>query len=306
MRLLFLGAGAVGGYFGGRLQQAGADVTFLVRPARAELMAREGLRIRSPLGDATLQVKTVTRDQLKPEYDLVALAPKAYDLDDAIATIAPAIGPDTFLLPFLNGIRHMDLLDERFGRQRVLGGVAAIGSMLDPQGVVVHLNPLQALTAGGRDQVTRKVAADFIAICGKTSFDSVLSDNIEMSLWEKWTFLAALAGATTLIGGSVGDIMATPYGERVLRGFYAETCAVAAASGFPINDGVRAKMTDTLTKRGSPFTASMRRDASTGQRTEHDHVLGDLIVRADGFGQATPLLAAAHSRLQANAVKPAG
>src|SRR5271167_1431545 len=108
MKILMLGAGGVGGYFGGRMAAAGADVTFLVRPKRAALLAATGLVIRSPLGDLTQQVKTVLAAEVKPDYDLVMFACKSYDLEDAIASVAPAMGPDTALLPFLNGVLHME------------------------------------------------------------------------------------------------------------------------------------------------------------------------------------------------------
>lgn len=298
MKLLFLGAGGVGGYFGGRLVEAGADVTFLVRPARAERIARDGLRIRSPLGDARLDVRTVTRDSVTPDHDLVVLSPKAYDLDDAIETLAPAVGPRTCVLPLLNGLAHMDRLDARFGRDRVLGGVAQIGAMLDPDGVVVHLNPVQSLIAGGRDPATQAVAAAFVDCCRSARFDATLSPDIVASLWEKWTFLAALAGLTTLMRAPVGPIVAADHGDRLARAFHAECIAVAAAHGQRVSDDAQSRALGMLTRRGSPFSASMLRDLQSGQRTEHDHVLGDLITRGAARGVATPLLMAAHCQLQ--------
>ena len=130
-KLLFLGAGGVGGYFGGRLIEAGVDVSFLVRPARAASLSAQGLRVSSPHGDLTLPVKCVTRDSVLPDYDLVILAPKAYDLDDAMDAVAPAVGPATFVLPLLNGLAHLDALDARFGADRVLGGEAHIVATLE-------------------------------------------------------------------------------------------------------------------------------------------------------------------------------
>lgn len=306
MKMLFLGAGGVGGYFGGRLVEAGADVTFLVRPARAASLRRDGLRIRSPLGDAQLAVKTVTADELAPQYDLVVLAPKAYDLDDAVAAVAPAVGAHTHVLPLLNGIAHMGVLDRRFGRERVLGGVAHIGAVLEPDGTVRHLGELHALTAGGRDAQAAAVAAEFIAVCVQARFDAVLSADIETSLWEKWVLLAALAGITTLTRGSVGEIMATRDGERLVRQLHAECAAVAAAAGIAIAPQVHERTLAMLTRRGSSFTASMLRDLQSGLRTEHDHVLGDMLARADGFGHDAPVLRAAYCHLQVQAARRAG
>src|SRR5215813_3532372 len=138
MKILILGAGGVGGYFGGRMVQNKTDVTFLVRPKRAELIGRDGLRIKSRYGDAKLDVRCITQEQVKAGYDLVLFTAKAYDLQSAIDAIAPAVDAKTCVLPFLNGIAHYDTLDKRFGRERVLGGVAYIGTKLSSGGEVDH------------------------------------------------------------------------------------------------------------------------------------------------------------------------
>ena len=297
-KLLFLGAGGVGGYFGARLIEAGVDVSFLVRPARAAVLRQHGLRILSPHGDLQLPVRCVTHDTVEPEYDLVLMAPKAYDLDDALDTVAPAVGPHTLVMPFLNGLGHLEGLDARFGAQRVLGGVAHVAAALDADGSVRQLNPIHVLTAGGRDPATQQAAADFIALCVGARFNAVLSPDIVGALWEKWTFLAALAGITTLAQGSIGQVVATRHGESLVRRMYAEGLAVAARSGHPVGEVAQGKALKMLTEVGSSFTASMLRDLRAGQRTEHDHVLGDLVHRAGQHGVDTPLLAAAHCHLQ--------
>lgn len=298
MKLLFLGAGGVGGYFGGRLAEAGADVTFLVRPPRAETLQREGLKISSPHGDVQIAVKTVTKDTLEGEFDLIALAPKAYDLNDAIDSITPAVGPNSRVLPLLNGLSHIDTLDARFGRERVVGGVAHIAAQLAEDGSIKQLTRLHSLTAGGRDPATHGVASEFIALCRQAKFDSVLSQDIVGTLWEKWTFLASLAAITTLMQGSIGQIIETSSGERLVRALYAECLAIAAACGTPIPTAARETAVDTLTKRGSPFTASMLRDLQSGLRTEHDHVLGDMLRRGRANQIEAPILEAAYCHMQ--------
>ncbi|MDL2336703.1 MAG: ketopantoate reductase family protein [Pseudomonadota bacterium] len=297
-KLLFLGAGGVGGYFGARLIEAGVDVSFLVRPTRAALLAEHGLKVSSPHGDLALPVRCVTRDTVRPEYDLVLLAPKAYDLDDALDSIAPALAPETFVMPFLNGLAHMDVLDARFGAHRVIGGVAHIAATLDADGSVRQLNPIHALTAGGRNAATQRAAAEFVALCEPAKFDAALSTDIVATLWEKWTFLATLAGITTLMQGSIGQVMATTHGESLARRLYAECLAVAERSGYPVQQKVQARSLRMLTDRDSSLTASMLRDLQAGSRTEHDHVLGDLVRRAQLQGVDTPLLAAAYCHLQ--------
>ena len=306
MKLLFLGAGAVGGYFGGRLVEAGVDLSFLVRPARASRLQRDGLRIVSPAGDCRLPVRAVTAESVKPEYDLVMLAPKAYDFDDALDSVAPAIGPQTRILPLLNGLAHMDVLDARFGSGRVLGGVAHIGAMLDEDGTIRHLNNAHTLTAGGRDPETRRFAAEFIELCGRARFQPVLSTDILTSLWEKWTMLATLAAITTLMRATVGEIVATRDGEALVRRLYGECLAVASASGVEVSERLRSTTLAMLTRRGSGQTASMLRDLRSGQRTEHDHVLGDLLARAEKHGLEAPLLSAAYCQLQVRAAGAGG
>src|SRR5246127_6005405 len=146
MRILVVGAGAIGGYFGGRMLAAGRDVPFLVRPRRASELASAGLVIKSPNGDVTLKKPpTVQADTIKDTFDAVLLSCKAYDLDDAIKSFAPAVGPQTAIIPMLNGMRHLDTLDQKFGRDRVLGGLCAIAVTLNAQREVVHLQPRQSL-----------------------------------------------------------------------------------------------------------------------------------------------------------------
>ncbi|MDF2601030.1 MAG: 2-dehydropantoate 2-reductase, partial [Methylobacterium brachiatum] len=202
MRTLIVGAGATGGYYGARLAESGADVTFLVRPARAEKLAANGLVLRSPLGDLHLAAPpTVTADTLVQAgaFDLVLLSCKAYDLDSAIADLAPAVGPQTAILPLLNGMSHLDALDAKFGPERVLGGSCAIAATLAPDGAIRHMSELCSITYGERDgsRSTRIEAID--DLMRGLKFQARLSDVILVEMWEKWVFLATLAGATTLM-----------------------------------------------------------------------------------------------------------
>src|SRR5258707_9533239 len=197
MRILVVGAGAIGGYFGGRLLQAGSDVTFLVRERRAAELAAAGLVIKSPLGDVTLKnPPAVQADKLTEPFDVVLLSCKAFDLDDAIKSFAPAVGPDTAIIPLLNGMKHLDVLDKTFGRERVLGGLCAIAVTLNEKREVVHLQPLQSLTFGERDgKMTDRVRA-IAELLAKGDFGSKTSDDIILEMWEKWVFLASLAACT--------------------------------------------------------------------------------------------------------------
>lgn len=303
MKILVLGAGGVGGYFGAKLMRAGADVTFVLRDKRRQLIREHGLRIETPQDSFTVFPRCLGSEELAPDYDLIMLAPKAYDLDDALASIAGASGKGV-LLPFLNGLNHIALLDQRFGRQRVMGGVAHIAAMLTETGAVKRLSDLHSLTVGPRHAGNESLAREFIAHCAGADFDSRYADNIDQALWDKWVFLAALAGMTTLCQGSVGEIVATPYGADLARKLYLECCTVAECCGYPVNELSRDKALAMLTQPGSAFTASMLRDLKAGQRTEHEHILGEMVRRGFEHGVACDLLAMAYTSMAVRSPDP--
>ncbi len=303
MRILVLGAGGTGGYFGGRLAQAGADVTFLVRPARAARLAETGLRIASPLGDAQLPVNTVTADTLTGSWDLVILSCKAYDLDDAITAVGPAVGPATMVLPILNALAHYPTLDAAFGRDRVLGGLCHIFATLGPEGEVLHMNKIHRLTFGERDGGTSLRTEAVAAAFAGANFQSVHSLNLIQDAWEKYVLLAPLAAMTCLMRASVGTIVATDEGETITREIFAECCAVAAAAGHTPRPEARNLALGFLTEAKSAMTASMMRDLEGGGRTEGEHIVGDMLRHAREFGIAAPLLRVAHCHLQAYEIR---
>ncbi len=302
MKILVVGAGAVGGYFGGRLVQAGRDATFLVRPTRAAELARDGLVIRSPLGDATLRgVQTVQAEQLSAQagqgYDLILLSCKAYDLDSAIASFAPAVGDNTLILPLLNGMQHMAALQRRFGTEHVLGGQCLIASTLAADRAIVHLNDLAAIafgaTAGGMPPQVEAVAQALQGV----GFEANASDNIMQLMWEKWVFLATLAGSTCLFRGAIGDILNAPDGAKMIDRLWHECQAIAAHNGHAVRPPVLERTRQMLFAPGSAMTASMLRDVENDARTEADPILGDLLARA-GEGIDATLLRVAYNHLK--------
>jgi len=304
MRILILGAGGTGGYFGGRLAQAGVDVTFLVRPARAAQLQRDGLVIRSPLGDAAFPVAHVTADALPAlaaarPFDLAMLSCKAYDLDGSIDAIAPAVGPGTTVLPILNGLRHYAALDARFGRDAVLGGLCFISATKADDGAVVHLDKPARLTFGERDGAASRRVAALAAACETAGIDHVASNDIAGEQWIKYTFLATLAAGTCLMRADVGHTVATDHGTAFMRALYDECLAAAAHAGQPIPAKAQDIALSALTRAGSPIKASMLRDLEAGQRVEAAHIVGDMLERAQAAGQAAPLLRAAYCHLQA-------
>src|SRR5215212_10078258 len=231
MRFLVLGAGAVGGYFGGRLAEAGRDVTFLVRGQRTAALAEHGLRVESPLGDFTVPVKVATPDRVGGPYDVVLLTAKHYDLDAAVEAIRPGVGPDTAILPLLNGLVHLERLDRAFGPGRVLGGVAYVGAVLLPDGSIRHHNRLSGIAFGERGgKVSERAHAIEREFAG-TPVSAPANSNILQEMWEKFYMMGAMAGMNCLLRGTVGEIVAADEGRELMLDALAECRAVAKAAG---------------------------------------------------------------------------
>jgi 2-dehydropantoate 2-reductase len=300
MRILVVGAGAIGGYFGGRMLQAGRDVTFLVRPRRASELASAGLVIKSPNGDVTLKnPPTVQADKLSEKFDVVLLSCKAFDLEDAIKSFAPAVGPQTAIIPLLNGMLHLDVLDRKFGTERVLGGLCAIAVTLNEHREVVQLQPMQSLNFGERDGKLSDRVRAIADIMASGKFGSVASEHIIQEMWEKWVFLASLAASTCLMRTSIGNILASPGGKDFILGMLDECSAVSTAEGYPPRAPFLERTRGMLTAEGSQMTASMFRDIKAGAPVEADHVIGDLLARGDAGKIPVPKLRIAYTHLKA-------
>jgi len=298
MRILVVGVGALGGYFGGRLMAAGRDVTFLVRTRRAAQLAKIGLVIRSPCGDLNLpKPPTVTAENLREPFDLILLSCKAYDLDGAMHSFAGAVGPKTVILPLLNGMKHMDLLGARFGAGAVLGGQCLISATLDPEGRILHLNNLHLLSFGEQNGAKSARAEPIAAALSGAGFDSHLSSAILQEMWEKWAFIAAAAGIGCLMRGAFGDIVAAGAGHFGTE-LFAECCAIAAANGFPPGGAAIERSRGMITASGSPIAPSMLRDIERGAPIEADHIVGDLLDRGGHAADRFPLLQIAFAHLK--------
>ncbi|TCR92254.1 2-dehydropantoate 2-reductase [Rhizobium sp. BK376] len=299
MRILVVGAGGIGGYFGGRLAAAGRDVTFLVRPKRAELLRESGLSIRSPKGDLHIaQPKLVTADSLTETFDLVLLGCKAYDLDDAMASFAPAVSPQTMILPTLNGMRHLERLEARFGAEAVLGGACFISSTIAPDGAILHFNDLHRIAFGDRRGGMPARIESIAETFSNAGFDIDASPNILQAMWDKWAFIASTAGMTCLMRAAIGDYVAAGASDLVLR-LIDECLDIAAANGFAPGEAAVQRIRSFLTTAGSPITASMLRDIEGNGRIESDQIVGDMLARAapDKRGSYTMLnIVLAHLR----------
>jgi 2-dehydropantoate 2-reductase len=299
MRVLVIGAGALGGYFGGCLARAGRDVTFMVRARRAEQLARDDLQIISPNGNFAVAARVLLAGAVTEPFDLVLLALKSYSLDEASNQFALAVGPKTTILPVVNGIAHLQSLSARFGADRVLGGMALISATLDADGRVVELLPNDELVfgelTGGFSDRTIALSAMFEG----AGFNARASDAIMQDMWEKWTLLATNAGMTCLMRAPVGDIIAAPGGcDAILRLFH-ECSSVAEASGFKLRPPFVEFCMTLLTQAGSPLKACVLRDIERGAPTEGEHVLGDMVARARNLDVETPILDPARTHVAA-------
>jgi 2-dehydropantoate 2-reductase len=299
MRTLVVGAGGVGGYFGGRLLEARRDVTFLVRARRAEQLAKTGLIIRSAYGDVALPAPpTVQTSDLRAPFDLVLLSCRAYDLDSAIESFAPAVGPHTAILPLLNGMRHIDVLEARFGKSAVLGGLCLISTALDAEGRIHHFNDLHAITFGDRSGGRSTRATEILAELTSAKFSTALSESIVADMWEKWIFIANLAGITCLMRASYGDIVAAG-GSDISLALLQEGIEIATAAGYPLREVSIQRVRASATAAGSTLMASMLRDIERGAQTEVEQILGDLLRRQSPAGNERSLLRLAYTHLKA-------
>jgi 2-dehydropantoate 2-reductase len=290
MRILVVGAGATGGYFGGRLAAAGRDVTFLVRPARARTLHGRGLRITGLGEELTLAPRLVLAGEIEEPYDLVLFSVKATGADVAIQDMAPAVGPDTLIVPFLNGMRHVDALVARFGGDAVLGGVAKVAAKIDENGDIVRLQDFHSLTYGSRSEPATERLQDIHKELSEAGFDTALSSDIVGDMWAKWAFIASAGAVTCLPRGTVGDVVAVEGGTAFAEAVIAECAAVATAAGYPMSAADQQNACDLLTAAGSAFTSSLYRDLVEGHPVEVEQIFGDLVQRARELRVSVPLL----------------
>jgi 2-dehydropantoate 2-reductase len=296
-KILVLGAGGIGGYFGGRLAESGADVTFLVREGRRKLLRERGLRIESPFGDATVPVKTIVAPEAAPVYDAVILTCKAYDLEDAVATIAPAVAPAGYVLPLLNGIAHVDVLNRKFGPDRVLGGTAKIQATIMPDGAVRQFNDWRTITFGEQSgEMTARVKTLASLFEAAKGVETLAVTDMMQRMWEKLVHLSTAAAMTCLMRANVGEIVRTPDGGGIFLSQLKTSAAIAAANGHRPSDAFMQAWEQTFSQPDSLYATSMLRDIERGGRTEVEHILGFMVrkAREAGIEHHTLLLAYTH------------
>ena len=300
MKILVLGAGAIGGYLGGRLTEAGADVTFLVRDARRAELERDGLRLRSVFGDLDCPVTTVSAGGLTPDYDLVLLTCKAYDLDNAIESIAPGLAQNGMVLPILNGLGHIAVLNDAFGRERVLGGTIKLSASRLADGTIKHMNDWHWLRFGEQaGGLSERVLAVKAAFDGTVGLEAIALDNIMQEMWEKFVHLATAAAMTCLMRANTGQIVSTDEGAALFQQMLETSAEVARASGYPPSAEFMASYRTLFADRQGAYATSMLRDIEAGNRTEGEQIVGLLLQRARDLEIDSTLLTAAYAHLKA-------
>ena len=302
MRYLVLGAGALGGYFGGMLLKGGADVTFLVRPARAAQLKRDGLVIKTQDGgELRTRVRTVQQGQLDGTYDVVLVCCKAYDLESAMDAVAPALGEQSAVIPLLNGVRHIDVLTERFGPARVLGGLTVINAALMPDGTIQQSQVRINLTAIG--ELDGRPSSRCTAIKTEMEAGGVpvqVVDNILVMMWEKYFGFACSATIASLTRSRAGVIARSAAGASFVSAVIEECTRVVTALGYPPLPAFNTagQIAGLFSQPDSAYGPSILIDMEDGRPTEGEHTIGDLAGRAAREGVSAPLLAAARCNLQ--------
>lgn len=299
-KILVLGVGGIGGYFGGRLAEGGADVTFLVRGSRRQMLAEHGLRIESPFGDARLDVPTVLATEVEPVYDGIILACKAYDLDSAIEAIRPAVATTSYVLPFLNGLAHVDVLNSTFGNERVLGGTAKIQATLTPSGAIRQFNDWRTLTFGEQSGELTARVKDLETLFGRAKgVEAFAVSDIMQRMWEKLVHLSTAAAMTCLMRANVGEILRTPDGPDLFIDQLHCSAAIAEANGHPPSRSFMKSWEEAFSQRDSQYSTSMLRDIERGGRTEVEHILGFMLNKARAAGIPHDTLRLAYTNVKA-------
>lgn len=298
IKILVVGAGAVGGYFGGRLLEKGGDVTFLVREKRKQQLAEHGLKVESINGSFTLQPKTISAGEDVKPYDVILVSTKAYHLDGVLDSIEPYVGDSTMILPLLNGIAHVEVLQKRFGKDLIIGGLCIVESTLDENGTVLQKSPSHDLVFGelSGEQTDRILALDE-AFSG-TKANIRRSDTILQEMWHKYIFITTMSGVTSLMRAPIGPVRDTIGGQEILTQFISEVVQVTRTIGAPVAEDIETTTLNRINQLGYQMKSSMQRDMEKGLPTEADHLQGYLYEAAGQYGIDVPLLQLIYGNLK--------
>ncbi|MBT2570648.1 ketopantoate reductase family protein [Planococcus sp. ISL-110] len=298
MKILIVGAGAIGGYFGGRLLEKGEDVTFLVREGRKDKLQQTGLKIQSKHGDLQLQPKLITKKDQSPPFDVVLVSTKSYQLAGAIEDIRPFVSAETMILPLLNGIAHLQLLTKAFGEERVIGGLCFVETTLAEDGTIVQTSPVHQLVYGERTgEKTERIERLEQAFTG-TKAEFIKSDNINQEMWHKYLFITAMSGITSMMESPIGPIRDLETGQRTIHTLLQELAAIMQKMEAPIQPGIADKQLKRINSMAAGMKSSMQRDIEKLQPTEAEHLQGYLLARSEEMEMTVPILEIIYTKLK--------
>ena len=297
MKILILGAGAIGGFFGAHLMKSGANVSFLVREKRKDKLKKSGINIFSINGELKVNPKLLDKNLSGQHFDVIILTNKSYDLIESIREIKPYVNK-TVIIPLLNGMAHYEILDKEFGKEKIFGGTAYISTAMNNYGSIQQITSRASIKFGPRTQKNINIANEFYEICKETEFECDFSDHIELDLWRKYVLIGATAASTVLFQKTLGEISATTYGKSLIIKIHEECRNIVLSKGYDI--GIEAKNYNLklITDKGSLLKASMLRDFESGKKTECEHILGYLIELAKRNNVQCDLIKSAHTRIQ--------
>ena len=293
MKVLILGIGGLGGFFGAHLQKTNCDVTFLVTDKTKKLVSETGIKILSDFGNFKINPILITKKSLKINYDVIIISCKAYHLDEAIADLKPT-QKNAIIIPLLNGQAHISKLEKAFKRENVFGGVAHVSSNTTSPGEIKHVGKIKRLTFGSRYEANKNIANEFYQLCRKADFQTMLSDNIDQDIWEKWIFIATIAGATTLFQTSIDNISKKPNGKIFIQNLWNECINISKENGYELRAEAKSLHEDLLFKSDVPFKASMLVDMEKKLMTEHEHIFFEFIKLGKKKKLNTSLLETCH------------
>lgn len=298
MRILVLGAGGIGGYFGGRLVEKGEDVVFLVRTKRKQQLEKNGLVIHSVNGDFSFVPKLITKADNTDPFDIVLLSTKAYHLEEAINNLKPFVGDKTVIIPLLNGVAHLSPLKEAFGDNKVIGGLCIIETTLNKTGEVVHSSAFDRLVFGELEhQETDRIQQIADTFSG-TKANFVLSNQIMQDMWHKYLLITVMSGLTTLMRAPIGPIRESVGGRDFIRNLFEEVTEIMRACKAPIADNIVEKYMKSVDSLSYDFKTSMQRDMEKGLFIEGEHLQGYLLGLAKQFHIEAPFLKTIYQNLK--------
>ncbi|OQR56048.1 2-dehydropantoate 2-reductase [Bacillus sp. CDB3] len=298
MRILVLGAGGVGGFFGGRLVEKGEDVTFLVRNKRKQQLEEKGLVIRSINGDFSFQPKLITKEDSTSPFDVIVFSTKAYHLNEAITDLKPFVGEDTVIIPLLNGIAHLALLQKEFGEEKVMGGLCFIETTLNNEGDVVQTSAANRLVFGEIKPQDAERMQRISKVFAGTKASFVLSENITQDMWHKYLFITVMSGMTTLMRAPIGPIRESEGGRDFIRNLFEESVQIMKSIGAPVKDNIVEDHMKTIDKISYDMKSSMQRDMEKGSLVEGKHLQGYLLDLAEQFSIEAPVLGVVYQNLK--------